>query len=45
LVIDNIIDEQTIKKFEDKYTIKKVLIDIKSPEGYNLYMKEDKNNK
>jgi len=44
-IIDYHVDEKTKAKYEEQGIKKRVLIEIKSPEGYNLYLKEDKKKK
>ncbi len=44
-IIDKKIDNSILEKYEEKFNKKKQLIDLKSPEWFNLYLKEDKNTK
>jgi len=41
-IVENKIDKNFIEKYEDLIKINKILIDSKSPEWYNLYLKDNK---
>lgn len=44
-IIKNIISDKVIEKYKEKFENKKVLIELKTSEWFNLYMKEDKKSK